>query len=93
MRGYTCFAHKHDSLIPEENHHIWPLAYHGPNVAGNRRYGCANAHGDTHYLLDLMLKTNDIIPWEVRRTYGPGVRLVAEQGYVAVMAYIDRLTP
>jgi hypothetical protein len=72
---------------------VWPLGYHGPNVPSNRTQVCANAHSDVHYLLDLLLKTDNNVPWNVKRTFGYGVRLIAYKGYYQVMAYMESLVP
>lgn len=53
-RGTRCTAHRHDSLVAEENHHLQPLSRGGPSTPDNMRYLCANAHGDVHYFLDLI---------------------------------------
>ena len=88
MRSTQCAAHKHDCLVPVESHHVWPLGYHGPNTKANQRQVCANAHSDIHYLLEAMLKNAN----PDRRTYGPGVRALAESGYEQVMAYAEQLS-
>lgn len=93
MRGTDCFAHNHDHLVPLEDHHVWPLGYHGPNTAANRRKGCANTHSDTHYFLELLLKNNGKVTWTIARTYGMGVRKVATEGYYKVMQYAASLVP
>jgi hypothetical protein len=77
----------HEQLVPQERHHVWPLGYHGPDVASNRVLICANAHGDIHYLMEAMLKGRAVD----RRTYGPGVRTLADRGYALVMAYAESL--
>lgn len=93
-RGTNCGAHVHDSLVPIEMHHIWPLGYHGPDIKANRIPLCANAHGDVHYLLEMMLKADargERLSWVVRRTFGAEVRNIAWQGFVRVVAYADEL--
>lgn len=94
-RGVRCQAHRHTSVVAEENHHLQPMSRGGRTVAANMRYLCANAHSDTHYLLDLIedgaipligtgASTDDAIntiPWSVARTYGPGVRDAAFDGW------------
>ena len=94
-RGVRCQAHKHSSVVAEENHHLQPMSRGGRTVAANMRYLCANAHSDTHYLLDLIehfatpligtgALLNDpirAIPWSVLRTYGPGIRGSAFAGW------------
>lgn len=87
MRGTQCAAHVHDSLIPQERHHVWPLGYHGPDVATNKVTICCNAHSDIHYLIEAWLKGKPVD----LRTYGPGVRALARRGYEQVMAYGESL--
>jgi len=95
MRGMDCVAHKHNALVAQERHHLQPQSRGGKTKADNMRWLCANAHGDTHYLLDLiedhaaqMIGTDvslmtpvDVIPWRVMRTYGHGVREAAVAGW------------
>jgi hypothetical protein len=95
-RGTRCLAHKHTAIVAEENHHLQPQSRGGLTVKANLRYLCANAHGDTHYLLDLIEKQAtpligtgvdindpiDAIPWLTMRTYGPGVRNAAITGWL-----------
>lgn len=85
--GTTCAAHTHDSWVPIEIHHVWPLGDGGPNIATNRLPLCSNAHGSVHYCLDMMRK--GYVPWKVRRHYGPGVRAVAERGWAEITAHRD----
>lgn len=89
-------AHKHDSIVAEENHHLQPQSRGGKTVKANMRYLCANAHSDTHYLLDLIednaatlvgesidrMEPYEMIPYAIRRTYGPGVRDAALTGWL-----------
>lgn len=91
-RGLDCRAHVHDSTVPQEDHHVWPLGYHGPDVAANKVRICCNAHSDAHYYLEYLLRHNGQRPdnW---RTWGTGVRIIAQQGYVQVMAYAESLVP
>jgi hypothetical protein len=83
MRGHNCQAHHHRELVPIEVHHVWPLGYHGPDIASNKVPICCNAHSDTHYLLEDMLRGH---PYDLRE-YGPAVRALARKGYDQVMAY------
>lgn len=83
MRSRDCAAHHHRMLVPIEVHHIWPVGYHGPDIASNKVAICANAHSDTHYLLEAMLRGH---PYKSSE-YGPVVRALARRGYAAVMAY------
>lgn len=87
----TCAAHKHDSLVPVERHHVWPLGYHGPDTKDNIVVVCANAHSDIHYLLERLLRTGGVVPWTEKRTYGLGVRVLAMRGYYAVNTYAASL--
>lgn len=86
-RGLECAAHVHESLVPQESHHIWPLGYHGPDVKSNRALVCCNAHSDIHYLMEAMLKNKPVD----LRLYGPGVRKLAFSGYQQVMKYAEDL--
>jgi len=88
-RGLNCVAHRHDSLVPIEVHHVWPIGYHGPNITSNKVPLCANAHSDTHYLLEALLGSKN----PDRREYGAGVRTLALRGYIEVMAYAESLVP
>jgi hypothetical protein len=95
-RGLRCKAHKHTSIVAEENHHLQPQSRGGRTVVANMRYLCANAHGDVHYLLDLIedaatpmigrsvevLWPYETIPWPQRRTFGPGIRDAALTGWM-----------
>lgn len=90
-RSLVCGAHIHNSLVPVERHHIWPLGYHGPNTADNIVQVCCNAHSDVHYLLERMLRTGDAVPWTELRTYGPAVGALARAGYERVTAYATSL--
>ena len=85
-RGTSCAVHTHDSTVPQERHHVWPLGYHGPDVASNKVLICCNAHSDAHYFMEYMLRHNGAWPpdW---RTYGPRVRDLAVSGFTQVMAY------
>lgn len=95
-RGIRCQAHRHTSIVAEENHHLQPQSRGGHTVVANMRYLCANAHGDVHYLLDLIedratpmigcpvevLWPYETIPWEQRRMFGPGIRDAALTGWM-----------
>lgn len=86
MRGIVCAIHEHKTTVPQEKHHIWPLGYHGPNVASNIILICCNAHSDIHYYMEHRLKHNGNAPKDYR-TYSPMVRLFANYGYDQVIAY------
>ncbi len=91
-RGLACFVHEHDSMVPQEDHHVWPTGYHGPDTRDNIVRICANAHSDVHYYLEYLLKHGGQRPanW---RTWGPNIRVLAWQGYEKVMAYAESLAP
>lgn len=95
-RGIRCQAHRHTGVVAEERHHLQPQSRGGLTVAPNMRYLCANAHGDTHYLLDAIETAAEPligqpgilppaayqrIPHTTRRTYGPGVTQAALDGW------------
>lgn len=88
-RGRECACHKHDQLIPQEVHHVWPQEYHGPSTPDNLIRICCNAHSDIHYLMNAMLKGK---PYDLRE-YGPKVREYAIRGYNEVMEYGKSLSP
>lgn len=97
-RGTRCFAHTHDYLVPIERHHIQPLSRGGPNTPANLADACANAHGDTHYFLDLIEKAArgavldrpavtaeqvaDMVPGRLAVHFGPRVRQYAKRGWL-----------
>lgn len=83
--GGNC--HRHGSIVSYEVHHVWPLGYHGPDEAWNKARICCNAHSDTHYLLERMLKGK---PYEIRE-YSIATRRLAQLGYDRIMAYGDEL--
>jgi hypothetical protein len=93
-RGKDCAAHVHRSAVAQERHHLQPKSRGGLDVATNLRMLCANAHGDTHYLLDEIedrarelpagahpLDAFHAVPTAVRRTYGAGVIRAALDGW------------
>jgi hypothetical protein len=90
-RGKECKCHKHPTNIPQEKHHVWPQAYHGPTNPDNLITICCNAHSDIHYFMDYMLKHNGQHPedWE---TYGGAVRRYAIKGFNDVMTYGTHLS-
>lgn len=80
-RGIECFGHVHRDKVPQEDHHIKPQEFGGQSVAENMARGCANAHSDTHYFLNLLLKYYGHVPWDIEREFGPKVRGIAQRGY------------
>ena len=98
-RGRNCAAHKHFQLVPIEWHHIHPLGYHGPDTKENQVPLCCNAHSDTHYLLEALLRTKAtslrVAKAELERglltTFGLAERRYASQGFVQVMAYAEMM--
>lgn len=85
MRGAYCEAHRHSGTIPQQKHHVQPLSRSGPNRKYNLVVICANAHDDTHYLLDAIEKARGYagVPEAVKRSFGAGVRRVAMRGWAA----------
>jgi hypothetical protein len=97
-RGTTCFAHTHEYLVPIERHHVRPLSRGGTNLPGNLRDGCANAHSDVHYFLDLIERiarraatdrpditaerAAALVPGATAVHFGPKVRQVAKAGWL-----------
>jgi len=85
--------------VPIESHHVWPLGYHGPDVPANRAPLCANAHSDTHYLLDALLRTRQptldgakrALPDGYLRSFGLVERRLAGLGFTQIHAYGDQL--
>ena len=84
--GFVC--HNHTSLVSYEDHHVWPLGYHGPDTKANKVRICPNAHSDTHHLLERMLRGK---PYNLTE-YGPSIRDLARRGYDAVTAYAETLS-
>jgi hypothetical protein len=82
MRSTDCVAHRHRSLVPVEAHHVRPIS-RGGHRKGRTVVICANAHGDVHYLLDLVEEHGGLnaVPAGLRRTFGPGVRRIALDGW------------
>lgn len=80
-RGTNCFGHAHRDKAPIETHHIMPQEFGGKTVRANLADGCANAHSDTHYFLNLLLHHGGHVPWDVERDFGPKVRAMAQRGY------------
>jgi hypothetical protein len=88
MRAKTGFVcHNHTTMVSYEDHHVWPLGYHGPDKKSNKIRICPNAHSDIHYLMDRWLKGK---PVDLRE-YGESVRYWAKVGYDQVIAYADSL--
>lgn len=83
--GLPCAVHVHDSLVPIEHHHVWPLGDGGPNVKENKIITCANGHYSIHAYLDLLAKNDGDVPWLLRRLFGPKVRHWAEWGYQQIL--------
>ncbi len=87
--GTTCAAHKHDSWVPLNDHHIWPLGDGGPDTKANQVTLCANAHYSVHALLDNYAKrTKAGLPargdWAFERNFSPYIRNLADRGWAAI---------
>jgi hypothetical protein len=89
--GLVCRGncHRHGAMICYEDHHVFPLGYHGPNVPANMIRICCNAHSEIHLLLEAMLKRK-ITP-EMIKTYSPTARQFAKLGHDQVLAYGSQL--
>jgi hypothetical protein len=85
-QGFVC--HNHDSMVSYEIHHVWPIGYHGPNIASNKIKICCNAHSDIHYLMEAILRGK---PYNARE-YGPTIRAYAHSGADQVLAYGAQLS-
>lgn len=91
--GVACAVHDHNSFVPLEDHHIHPKEYHGPDTKLNLVRICSNGHGETHYLLELLLATGRTevtesllaIPVVIRRRFGIRVRSLACRGFAGIM--------
>jgi len=79
--GVTCHAHRHDSWVPIERHHVWPLGLGGPDVESNKVSVCANAHYSIHEYLDRLIKTGGHVPWDEGCHFGPKIRALATSGW------------
>ncbi len=82
--GLVCAAHKHDTWVPMNDHHIWPLGDGGPDVAANKVTLCANAHYSVHAVLDHIEKRAkaDLLPeWDFMRRFSPVIRELAWRGW------------
>lgn len=86
-KGPQLVCHRHDSLVSYEDHHVWPLGYHGPNTRANIVRVCCNAHSDIHHLMERLLRGKPVDLTE----YGPTIRQLALMGYEQVTAYADTL--
>lgn len=85
-RGTDCAVHKHQDVVPLEDHHIFPQEYGGKTVPSNMARICSNAHGSVHYFIDLLLYWKDDVPWPVGRTFGHKTRKMAQVGYDQIAA-------
>lgn len=72
--GYTCAVHKHDSWVPIEKHHVWPLGMGGPDVDSNKIEVCCNGHYEIHEFMRQLIKSAGIVPWTIAQHFGPKVR-------------------
>jgi hypothetical protein len=79
----SCQVHSVHKPSPHvtEVHHIWPLAYGGPNVAENTIVVCPTGHTNIHYLLSTFIADGGNIPHQHLRLYAPSERQLAKLGY------------
>ncbi len=68
---------------------MWPSGHGGPDVTANWVTGGANGHYAVHAVLDWMLKTGGVPPWQIRRRYGRKMRAMAEHGYESIQCSSD----
>lgn len=85
MKPRECAVHKHRFVVPLDEHHVWPLAYDGPDTRGNILVVCPNGHRRIHDYIRLMLRYNGKVPWLKRKFFGHKVRLFGTAGYDAIM--------
>ena len=88
-RGTECAAHKHANKVPQEDHHVWPKMYGGPEDGTLVRL-CSNGHGDVHYYLALLLKYHGDVPGQLVWQFGKKTRQLAEQGYASMERAMSR---
>ena len=84
--GKACAVHVHDSFVPQESHHIWPLGDGGPNIKSNRLLVCSNGHGEIHGYLDLLFKYDNAVPWRIAQHFGDSAKFYAYAGYSQILA-------
>jgi hypothetical protein len=87
--GVKCAVHTHDSWVPLNDHHIWPLGDGGPDTADNKITVCCNAHYSIHAMIDYLTKCivkEHVDPqWSYLRRFSPAVRELAWEGFNAIM--------
>lgn len=89
-RGLECFGHHHYHPAPQQDHHVWPKEYGGPEKQVLRR-GCCNAHADAHYYLNLLLKHHGFVPRADMMSFGYPTRGVAIEGYDLISEHAPHL--
>lgn len=77
-----CVAHKTHSPRPQEyqQHHVFPKGWGGAET-GLQVTICPTGHVNVHELLDEYRAANGVPIWTIRRSYGPGERALATQGW------------
>jgi hypothetical protein len=80
----SCVAHQFHSPRPQgfEEHHVFPKGWGGPEN-GKTVVLCSTGHSNVHYLLEEYQDAGQTPSWEVRRSFGPGERAIAAQGWDA----------
>lgn len=91
--GMQCAVHVHREMVPQEDHHVWPLGDGGPNVAANKVRVCANAHYSIHAYLDLLrefapgaAEDSTAVPYVLRRQFGARARGLALDGWRQIVS-------
>lgn len=82
----ACVAAHSPLPVDIQVHHVWPLAWGGPDVATNRVPLCPTTHASVHWLLRAYQRAGGEPAWEVRRRVGPYARALAKQGWDAYQA-------
>lgn len=78
-----CAAHRFHSPRPQtlDVHHVFPKGLGGPDISANEVYLCQTGHANVHRLLAVYESTGETPPWVIRRSFGPGERILAARGW------------
>jgi predicted restriction endonuclease len=64
-----------------DEHHVWPKALGGPDIAANKVVLCSNAHRLVHEYLDRIQKANGEVKHLDTVGFPKSVRQIAELGW------------
>lgn len=81
----NCVTDHNPNPMELHRHHIHPLGHGGQDTEDNEVWLCPTAHSNVHELLRAFLKYEGLPPWEIRKSFGPYIRDLAEQGYERIM--------